>query len=160
MMKNNKPDRKTITIRTVIAAAFIIYGLIVIPVNIKNYYIGLETENWHMTEGTVIESRVNITVGRGGSLKSPRITYDYEFAGKTYRGKRVSYANVWTDVNNDVFEFIKLYPAGSRMTVYYNPIKPSQSVLVPGSHWRAFIWSAPGLPLIVFGFYVWRNRHN
>ena len=159
-MKNNKPERKTVTIRILIAVFFIVYGLIIIPVNIKNYYTGLETENWHKTEGTVIESRVIIGSGRNGGVRSPRIIYDYEISGIIYRGKRVSYANVWTNVDNDVFEFIKLYPAGSQMAVYYNPIKPSQSVLVPGSHWRAFIWSALGLPIIVFGLYVWRNRYN
>jgi len=150
-MKNNKPDQKTVTIRILIALAFIVYGLIVIPVNIMNYYVGLETKNWHKTEGTVIESRAVINTGWHGSVRFPRIVYDYEVGGKTYRGKRVSYANVWTNINSDVHEFINLYSVGSMMTVYYN---------LPGSHWRAFIWSALGLPIILFGFYVWRNRYN
>lgn len=160
MIKDNQPDSKTVTIRILIALALIIYGLIIIPVNINNYYIGLNTENWFKTEGIVIESKVIIGSARYSSVRSPRIIYNYEIKDKKYRGKRVSYANVWTNVSNDVFEFIKLYPAGSRVDVYYNPFKPSQSVLVPGSHWRVFIWSSLGLPILLFGLYVWRNRYE
>lgn len=158
-MKNNKPDSKTVIIRILISLALITYGSIIIPVNICYYYTGLETENWHSTEGTVIESRVIIGSARYSSVRSPRIKYDYEVNGNMYRSKRVSYANVWTNINNDVYEFISLYPVGSRVTVYYDPVKPSQSVLVPGSHWRAFIWSSLGLPIILFGLYIWRNRY-
>ncbi len=83
MMDKNKPDRKTVTIRILIAVAFIICGLTIIPVNINNYYVGLETENWHKTEGTVIESRAIIGSSWHGSVRSPRIIYDYEIGGKT-----------------------------------------------------------------------------
>jgi hypothetical protein len=59
------------------------------------------------------------------------IVYEYRVKGKTYKGSRVSIGEDLGD--HDVEHTIARYPAGSKVTVYYNPDKPGQAVLETGA---------------------------
>lgn len=80
--------------------------------------------------------------------------------GVVHRGDRVAYANMWTAVNNDAWQFILDYPEGAIVPVHVDPDDPARAVLIPGSHLRALIWSALGIPIFLLGVYVWRYRRE
>ncbi len=106
-------------------------------------------------------SSVRVYPGRyGGSRAEPDIQYRWEVDGVVHRGDRVAYANMWTAVNNDAWQFILDYPEGASVGVHVDPDDPARAVLIPGSHLRALIWSAPGIPIFLLGVYVWRYRRE
>ncbi|MDD5296862.1 MAG: DUF3592 domain-containing protein [Rhodocyclaceae bacterium] len=76
------------------------------------------------------------------------VSYDYEVGGKACLGDKVSNAAVYQDL--DVYaqptailtDYLTRYPAGSSVTVHYNPAQPQQGYLeldVSGS--RMFLWA-------------------
>ncbi len=112
---------------------------------------------WPTVAGTMhaisIEARPKstsvITTGPVKKVWMVVASYDYEVGGTAYRGNKLSNAAEYQDV--DVYaqptatltDILARYPAGSGVTVHYNPAKPGQSVLemdVSGS--RLFLWAS------------------
>jgi hypothetical protein len=89
---------------------------------------GLKSRTWEPTSGSVQSSVIVPGGGKSGGSQ-PLVTYEYTVAGKTYQGKNVSFHFNWTTPPGVV---IQRYPPHSAITVYYNPLKPEQSVLEPG----------------------------
>jgi len=88
--------------------------------------------NWHSTPGTVIKSRVRTRKrtdieGRSRFENEPLVTYEYEVDGRTYRGARISFAERIS--GGEIDAWLKRYPAGKAVQVYYNPADPAQAVL-------------------------------
>lgn len=94
---------------------------------------GLRAKAWPSVEGTL--KRVEI-VERGSqfdlndAVSFPAVRYSYEVAGKRYSGDRLSFglgggnlASRWA---------IRGLSVGASVRVFYDPAKPSQSVLRPG----------------------------
>jgi len=151
-------SRRLVRIRVIMALGFMVLGIFVGIRNSSDYIVGTRTTGWTETTGIIESSSVRVYQGHGGSRTNPAIGYRWEVDGVMYRGNRVAYANVWTAVNNDAREFILDYPEGSTVPVHYDPSDPARAVLVPGSHVRALIWSALGIPIFLLGVYVWAYR--
>ncbi len=62
---------------------------------------------------------------------SPKVEYDYEFQGKSYKGKRVALHSQGSrlDEANRVTE---RYPVGAEVKVYVNPARPEEAYLQLG----------------------------
>jgi hypothetical protein len=98
---------------------------------------------WASTEGIVVSGRVETSHSTKGASKSkPVISYRYAVNGTEYESERYSLtvargASFWAK------EVIDSHPAGSRITVYYNPENPAKSVLDRGFQkddvWMTFL---------------------
>src|SRR5262249_44922543 len=58
------------------------------------------------------------------------ILYSYEVQKKQFSCNRVRFLKLWG--NKRVVPFVEAHPAGSTLTVYYNPDDPGDAVLLPG----------------------------
>jgi hypothetical protein len=80
------------------------------------------------------------------------ITYEYVIAGQKYRNNRVT---IGEDRGNfEVAETIARYPAGTPVTVYYNPNKRGEAVLerdLPKGLWGCIGWMVAIAAMLVFG---------
>lgn len=87
------------------------------------------------------------------------IKYEYRVKGKTYKGSRVSIGEDLGD--HAVEDTIARYPAGSTVTVHYNPDRPEQAVLETGAPegvWRTMAIFIAVLTVLLVGGTFGFNR--
>ncbi|GMO93713.1 DUF3592 domain-containing protein [Bradyrhizobium sp. TM239] len=112
-------------------------GLILIAAAVKTWQVR-EARNWPQAPGKVVTSvaevreiRVSDSDREDGYRLEKRnfanVTYEYAVGGRKLRCNRIS---IGEDLGNfEVAEKLAKYPAGSIVTVYYNPRHPDQAVL-------------------------------
>jgi hypothetical protein len=112
-------------------------GLILVAAIVKTWQVR-EARNWPQAPGKVVTSVAEVrevTVlddeREGGSRLESRnfanVTYEYSVGSRKLHNNRIS---IGEDLGNfQVAEKLAKYPAGSIVTVYYNPRHPDQAVL-------------------------------
>ena len=86
-----------------------------------------EAKRWPITNGTVTSSEV-----AGGTKYYPSITYTYTVDSVVYNSNSISNVNFSTKNRIVIVEFLKKYPSGSEVKVFYNASEPSDALLEPG----------------------------
>jgi hypothetical protein len=98
-------------------------------------------KKWPTTAGRIIRSEIATTVQHHSRLARarrsysvtmyvPRIVYAYEVGGHSLEGDNIG----WSTSGNrrSVAEkYVKRYPPGSRVQVFYNPVDPAEATLSP-----------------------------
>lgn len=89
--------------------------------------LGQASLTWTQTEGVVIQSEYHKNRGRRTSTGSGRIYYKYRVDENIYFSGQVdaSGKRAWADLVN-------LCPVGAKITVYFDPNRPTSVVIVPG----------------------------
>ena len=105
--------------------------------------------------------RESVSRGTGGprdrmTLYRPVLLYEYEVAGKRFRGSRIAQS---PGLNRGVPEFaqkvVERYPGGSAVAVRYNPKRPDESVLEPRVPGSWIFGAAIGVALLVLAAYTY-----
>ena len=105
--------------------------------------------------------RESVSRGTGGprdrlTLYRPVLLYEYEVAGKRFRGSRIAQS---PGLNRGVPEFaqkvVERYPGGSAVAVRYNPRRPDESVLEPRVPGSWILGAAVGVALLVLAAYTY-----
>ncbi len=116
----------------------LLLGLYIFFNGVNTYLQGAASVNWPMVQGTLTSSILgNFTSCSENScykIYTPKVTYSYTVSGVSYLGKSISIGH--TSVGNDLSyanSELNKYPAGSSVTVYYDPSSPATSVLEPGT---------------------------
>ena len=82
-------------------------------------------------EGRVIESAVDTHFDSDGNTYGFKIRYAYEAGGATHEGKRYAFGEMKSsDGQARARQLVRQHPAGSEITVYYDPENPGDSVIV------------------------------
>ncbi len=127
-----------------IAIPFFAGELVMIILGVRMVTLSKASLDWPTVSGTVLSSQVDEDYdSEDGYTYYPRVTYQYNVDGQVYESDRVFFGADNTP-EEDAYAIVAQFPAGSMVTVYYNPDKPKQSVLMPGDEY------APGF-LIIFG---------
>lgn len=108
------------------------------------------TLGWSRTEGTVVRS----SVPEPGAA-SANVLYEYSVAGIQYRGDRIAYGKVVTELS--ARRLVGRYSEGKRVTVYYDPDSPSYSVLEQEASLGIHVVLALGIAGIGVGFWARRK---
>jgi hypothetical protein len=88
--------------------------------------------SWPTAQGKVLESRLRRVQDSEGKTWAVYILYEYWANGDTWR------SDVWrleagsSSFTGAMEKVIARYPAGSTVTVYYNPDAPNDAMLEPG----------------------------
>jgi hypothetical protein len=105
----------------------------------RSWQIKQASPTWPFVEGEMLESRVrahNETGDQHGTLAREWFTevrYRYTVDGVSYTGNRLrAFGPRHTDEQQALQELAP-FPVGQKVKVYYDPAKPSSSVLIPGS---------------------------
>jgi len=138
---------------TALFAAFLVY-------RVRVFRRGRASLLWPQVEGTVVAGYVGWRDGSGGDLDggsySLSVAYEYVVDGVPYHSTRISVrqASGASLPDEELWRGIdaakRWYHEGDKVTVYYDPDKPSYAVVKPGA-------DAPDdlvLPLI-FATFVW-----
>jgi hypothetical protein len=90
-----------------------------------------EAQTWPSTTGTVLMS--TIQVRRTGRSRSeiPVVVYQYQANGQMYQGNTIRAGDQFGTIRvmGQAQATVARYPAGSTVTVYYNPANPAQAAL-------------------------------
>ncbi len=94
----------------------------------------LAMQTWVPVTGSVVASELNSRTewkdGLRRTLYTPNITYTYTVGGRAYTSNRYSLgAETGWSKPQFVESQLKKHPAGSQVTVYYNPNAPAEAVL-------------------------------
>jgi hypothetical protein len=88
------------------------------------------SKHWESTTGQVLLSQIQMrrASARTGMTPYPVVVYEYQVMGQRYQSSRISFG---TDMGGSLVAQPTLdkYPAGSTVTVYYNPTNPAEAVL-------------------------------
>jgi hypothetical protein len=91
---------------------------------------------WPHTLGTVQSSTVQVSFGATSRRESPLVLYAYQVEGRMFQGRRVRASDKYGRTMPDgagcsASATVARYPAGTSVTVYYDPLNPANSALEP-----------------------------
>ena len=120
-------------------------------------------KTWNRAAATVLESSIVET----GSMR-PMVEYSYQVDNKTYVGSSDLQAPGFGNKSRQYDVAMKLsrkYPKGKIISVHYNPLNNSESVIIITPHWDTFTRIAAGAILLIISFYylfysVRRRKNN
>lgn len=115
------------------------------------------SEEWPTTTGVITSSEIRESKNdEGTNMYAADVTYEYQVDEAQYTGNRISLnsANSTTSSINSVLKDIKKYPEGERVTVYYDPEYPGESVLQPGADWVVYLVKFLPLFMGVLGLFI------
>jgi len=110
-----------------------------------------DTGNWEVVKGTVCDSKLDEYVSDSGTSYKAIVRYSYIVNGKEYMSGRIFFG----DIIREGFSFkskglLNIYPGGTTVEVYYNPLKPAESVLRKGVHPNVMLMFITSFLLLVF----------
>ena len=136
----------------IVLIAIGLFLVVITPISIK---AGKRSTTWPTVPGKVISSEVeretrtdsddNVSVNY-----YPRIRYEYKVEGKTYQSTKYKLLDAST-TKKKAEEFTALFLPGNAVTVHYNPSKPENAVLQPGSQNYLYFFLVLGVALIIAG---------
>jgi hypothetical protein len=103
------------------------------------------------TQGVIISSRLRPTDAR-----HYEIGYEFAVGGKTYRSDEVTFAHTGSRNPEFARDYVRRYPVGKTVTVFYDPADPGFSVLEPAS--TEFYLLGFFLPAVLFILCYWIVR--
>ncbi len=111
-----------------------VLGILLLFLYFRNKRKTKESRDWAATSGNIIRSEVNKIVDDEDSSKVsflPKLEYEYYVDDATYRSKRISFGSAHDFASRQkAEEFIRQFPMGSQITVYYDPNKPKDAILI------------------------------
>ncbi len=144
---------------------YVVFNLFVLFVFAYNRFAYYLVRDWPSVTGTVTSAGIDPDPqmrNSGASNLSPIITYTYEVNGEKYTNQRIAPGG-YISYPGYARGILKRYPAGSQVTVYYDPDLPSVAFLskrpVTMGYLTFFILGNLLIPFIVmFGNFVWQWR--
>ncbi len=109
-------------------------GILLIIIYFRNKQKTKESRNWLIATGKVIRSEISMVMNDEDSSKVsfiPRLEYEYKVGDTLYKSKRISFGSAHDfSSRQKAEEFIGQFPVDSQVTIYYDPNKPKDAVLI------------------------------
>jgi hypothetical protein len=142
----------------IVGLAALAAGALGLLLHFRDSRLGRASYGWTQTTGTVVRSRAGRSTDEpGGLIRGRKTRYTYWAAGRQRLSSRFTYGwPVRQPDHSPAREVSRPYAKGEEVTVYYDPGKPSRSVLqqgVPGGG-RAVAWlviALTGCALVAYG---------
>lgn len=121
------------------------------------------TLKWQETTGSIIHSEMiksegdlpDDTVNRDIRTYSPHIIYSYQTKGKEYKSSRIFIGdNIASSFKSMAEGILKKYDNTKKITVYFNPADPHESVLQKGVNFMQIFFLLLGTIIISFSIYL------
>ncbi|OAI54783.1 hypothetical protein AYO44_14225 [Planctomycetaceae bacterium SCGC AG-212-F19] len=121
------------------------FGLLVLLFAIGYTGIVIQSMRWPIAPGRIISSGVQeyqvTDEGTTSTHYKVSVVYAYEVNGRKYTGDRLRMGIVISGTLTALAKrTARRYPVGDEVEVYYNPKKPSESVLHPYTNWIVLPW--------------------
>lgn len=91
------------------------------------------SQDWGTGEGRILTAEVERDVRRDEDGKSvtyiPHVKYAYQVDGQDYQGDQIGFGTPKFSIAKKANAIVVQYPAGSQISVFYNPLDPGEAVL-------------------------------
>jgi hypothetical protein len=128
-----------------LAVGLCVAGLAMLVSGTQNLKLGWESKVWPTVSGVVVSSPFE------SENRSPSLIYEYEVAGRKYRGGLLQFGGLSLSNYAKDEAFVRRYAVGNAVPVAYRPAAPSISVLEPGVHSDAWWIPSIGMFLLLAG---------
>lgn len=116
-----------------IATPFILFALYMLWIGVSARSRSLRSRRWPTVLGKVVVSQVKSEIksaAQGSQISYvPVIRYEYHVEGRSYASSRLNFSVVQGISEDWARGIADRYPVGKEVVVYYDPQKPSESVL-------------------------------
>lgn len=143
--------------------SLILLGLFFLTIYFKNRRKGANSFNWPSIEGEITVSRgEDGSDENGGWYLIPRINYEYEVGGTSYKSHIIQFGFLSELVlaQKDITGYergtkiLKKYPINSKVRIYYDPNNPRISTLEQGVCGENRWIMATGIAIVLLGLYM------
>ena len=115
-----------------IASTLLFAGFLVIAfrwADIRGSYL-VDACSYRTTQGVIVLSRTE-SCGRSNNSTCFNIAYDYSVSGKDYRSSKINFSHSLSPNPSYAEGYVRKYPVGKNILVYYEEKNPSFAVLEP-----------------------------
>ncbi len=122
------------SISVVLGLLFALFGASLFRSALKNYKKAQKSTEWVQATGKV---KKVVLIGKrlvdGKMQDADRLQMDYLYSveGKEYTGHQIAFYTLSYPAS---YEFAQSHSVDSEITIYHNPTKPNESVLITGLH--------------------------
>jgi hypothetical protein len=115
--------------------ALLVLGIYLVVFSLRSKKKAEESQDWPAVPGSITAAEVKRSVNRDEDGNEsyayyPKVEYTYQVGGETLTGKRLTFGGQVAQKNPaSVQKNLERYPVGGQVTVYYDPVKPSDAVL-------------------------------
>jgi hypothetical protein len=113
-------------------SGFAVFCIYMLQHSIRSYKKAIESQDWPSVTGTLVLVKLWGTRNINGIMTDSErldMQYEYKVNGVRYTGETVAF---YTLMYPETLNYAKSHPCKSDISVYYNPINPNDSVLIPG----------------------------
>jgi hypothetical protein len=135
------PGRMYGTPRRLLVALGLTVAATIVCISSWYVHLGVSSNHWPRVQGRVEHSLLEDAHDDHGRTIHAELRYSYQVFGATYRSEELGFGR--DNVDDIVKRTITQHPEGSAITVYYDPNRPAESVVIPGVGW--ILWFALGI---------------
>ena len=127
-------------------------GLLLVD-QVHTLWRALRSARWPHTTGRVIASSLAPVSLTDRSLRDvqPFVRYRYSVGETEYHGQTLSIGEGWWSFRKTRFPIQDQFPVGSRVSVFYNPLKPTDSALLVGAETSTYLRPAAAAMILIAG---------
>ena len=136
----------------------------------SDYRKAKKSLRWHRVEGTILSSKVVRDSGGewSGRVKrskfttySAKINYSYMVDRKQFQSAQICVGGMGGTSNpKNAYKYVKKYPEGKGVIVYYSPQDESYAVLEPGVHRSHYMLLGFGILFASIGLLIFLSAFN
>jgi len=135
-----------------LCAAFSLIGLLMMMQGGARIREARQVEGWLTAPGVIEASDVYAAPGSQGEQWRPHISYSYAVGGRLIHSTRIAMSKPRPeDSRETVLAWLSRYPAGGSVTVHYDPVDITQSVLETATPVSAYVNLLFGCVLALMG---------
>lgn len=144
-----------------VASPFVVFACYMLWIGLSAKSKAERAKAWPQVEGQVLESKVKQEIRhmvQGDRFYyAPQIVYEYAVAGRRIRGNRIHLNYAEGVSEKSAKETVAQFPAGGRVSVYYNPQNPEEAVI---AHAEVSLRLALGIfifVIVLLSFIFWAD---
>jgi hypothetical protein len=131
---------------TIIILAYVGFNGIILGSMLYKRIMTKRAKDWPSAPGRVKSSRISYESSTEKTNGMPYVVYVYEVNGRKYEGSVIVPGDLTIAGNDYAAKIVARYPAGTNVSVYYNPSNPEDAFLERYSSSDAGDW-----PLLIGG---------
>jgi hypothetical protein len=105
------------------------------------------------TTGVVTRSTVRVSRGDSSTSYAPELRYTYEVGGRKFTGTRDRF-DFYDRGKDEADVLVAAHPVGARVTIYFDPANPAESLLHPGLDGRDLFIAMCAVPFNLVGLAI------
>lgn len=133
---------------------FVVLGVFALSKGLRDLRLAQASPEWPQVQGVIEQSQVAESKTKGKTNYYADIRYRYDVEGTAHSSGRVAFGSYQSTDRTPHEALVARYPAGSPVTVYYQPDAPESAVLEPGAAGQAWMMPGFGVAFILAGIGV------